>query len=1041
MRPRECVSSQMGRNQLSIAKKLTFVLIVVSLLPASILGLTHILNLHGLTKAALEKSSLQIEKKARESLELRAVELAGRVSEFLQAVETDAKLLCLLPKKVEVFQQFYTMHRKTVWTKEGTNDHPVEVWRDMPLYREIAFVDFSGQELIRIVDGYPVRQEELRDISKPENTTYKSEKYFLEVMKLPPGKVYVSHVTGWFVSLEEQLNGAKDVEHAVEGKKYEGVVRFAVKCSEDEDGTSGVIVLSLDHRHLMEFTMHILPTEERFVVFPSYSSGNYAFMFDDEGWIISHPKYCDIRSLRPDGSEFDPLDPHYYENLMAGKAPFNLDYAGTVNENYPLIASEVRKGRSGVTRTFNVGGIPRVMAYAPIRYNTPPYDRYGIFGGITIGVEISKFKEPVVSTEKAIREMLFRTKTESFLILVFSLLIAACLALVLARTITKPIRHLAQKAVEIADKKLPEDIIVHTGDELEILSKNLEAMAHEIHEHRMKLERSLEELTQSKKNLEQYSYELERQIWIIKNIHSLSQLMSIAYKRDDVLKAVLKIAVEGLGYDRAILYLFDPQSRQLICKGTYQFSPDHEKIAFSSSFNVDRHDCALVKAFRTGSTVFVNNVYSSENATELDKKIALSGGSKHIVWVPIRSRDKVIGVLGADRVGEESSIENTEIEALEILAGDAARAIEYSELYWQLVKEKNFVTLILAKIPLGVVVFDGRGHIRWFNPYAERFFGINKEEVIGKHFLEAFKDFPGWNSLVRECLESGCSIKPAMESTITFPDGKEHVVEYSSSVLAVENLPERNLLIFFQDITTRKEMEEHLRRTDRLASLGVLAAGIAHEIRNPLTGISLMMDDLHDRIQQEEYKELIRRSLQEIERLEDLVNGLLDFARPSRNFNIEKVHLFSVLADTLVFVRKLAKNSKVNILTEVEESLPPLDIDRERIKQVFLNLFLNAIQAMKEGGGTLFVKIFMVKAEDSMISKDSVRIVVSDTGKGIDPQDLPYIFDPFFSRRSSGCGLGLAIAHSIITEHGGRINVTSAPGKGSTFYFDIPIER
>jgi two-component system sensor histidine kinase HydH len=82
-----------------------------------------------------------------------------------------------------------------------------------------------------------------------------------------------------------------------------------------------------------------------------------------------------------------------------------------------------------------------------------------------------------------------------------------------------------------------------------------------------------------------------------------------------------------------------------------------------------------------------------------------------------------------------------------------------------------------------------------------------------------------------------------------------------------------------------------------------------------------------------------------------------------------------------------------------------------------------------------------VKAEDSMISKDSVRIVVSDTGKGIDPQDLPYIFDPFFSRRSSGCGLGLAIAHSIITEHGGRINVTSAPGKGSTFYFDIPIER
>ncbi|MEJ5300952.1 MAG: ATP-binding protein [Thermodesulforhabdaceae bacterium] len=155
---------------------------------------------------------------------------------------------------------------------------------------------------------------------------------------------------------------------------------------------------------------------------------------------------------------------------------------------------------------------------------------------------------------------------------------------------------------------------------------------------------------------------------------------------------------------------------------------------------------------------------------------------------------------------------------------------------------------------------------------------------------------------------------------------------------------------------------------------------------------------------------------------------------------MEKAYLPSVMADTLLLVRKLAKNSKIDVITEVEEPIPLLSIDRERIKQVFLNLFLNAIQAMDKGG-TLSVKIFRVKAEDSMIAKDSVRTMISDTGRGIDPEDLPYIFDPFFSRRSSGCGLGLAIAHNIITEHKGRINVVSIPGEGSTFYFDIPIDQ
>ncbi len=241
------------------------------------------------------------------------------------------------------------------------------------------------------------------------------------------------------------------------------------------------------------------------------------------------------------------------------------------------------------------------------------------------------------------------------------------------------------------------------------------------------------------------------------------------------------------------------------------------------------------------------------------------------------------------------------------------------------------------------------------------------------------------------------------------------------------------------DITSRKHMEEHIRRTDRLASLEFLSAGLAHEMRNPLTGLSLMMDDLHDHLMgNKEAQDIIRKALKEIERLENLITSLLDFAS-SKKLCLEDVSISSVISDSVLLVRKLTKNKGIKITTEVEENIPSFKLDRGKIKQVFLNLFLNAIQAMAEGG-TLSVKAFVTEAQDTTLSKPFLRVTVSDTGKGIAPQDIPYIFDPFFSKNPSGCGLGLAIVHSIVVEHGGSITVKSEEGKGTVFTIDLPFE-
>ena len=985
-------------------------------------------------------SAVQLEKRARESMELRTIELANRVSQFLRSCEEDLLVLKILPRDAHYYRQFLLNHRRTIWTREGTNENPIEVHRDVPLYREAAFIGPDGTEIVRVVGDRIVDASQLRDVSKPENTTYRSELYFEETLKVNAGEIYVSHVTGWFVTLEEQLHGAQRIEDAVEGRQFEGLIRFATPCMRDDGGFEGMVLLSLDHRHLMELTLHILPTEERFVVFPSYSGGNYAFMFDDEGWIISHPKSCDIRGILPDGSQFDASSPSYTrERVLSGEAPFNLDYAGFINPNYPLISREVRAGRAGMTSTFSVGGIPRVMSYAPIFYSSGVYKKHGVFGGITIGVETEKFKEPALLTESKIDEIVMQTKQNSLIILGCTALAAILLAIVLARTFTRPILLLAKRARGISAGHIADDIAVHTGDELELLAGNFSHMAREIREHQESLEHSLAELAQSKKSVEQYTCQLEKQLRVLKNVHYLSHYLGTVFDRELVLQTVLKTCVEGLGYDRAILYLYDPSKRSLYCHQTFGFSPEHEKRAKSASYDIDRQDCFPTKVFRSGETIFVKDIHTEERATPLDLKIAEVGESEFFVFTPITSRDRVIGVLGADTATSRRRISEIDVESLQILSNDAARSIERSNLYGKLIAERNFIKSIVTHMTSGIVTLDESGLVTWFNPYTEKVFEIQEQDALGKHYREAFAAFPSWPEVIDDHVHSGEDGGQSIEHQLQFQDGRQKILEVHFSKIYQEQQPMNMFLLFVRDITQRKLMEEHIRRSDKLVSLGVLAAGIAHEMRNPLTGISLLMDDLHDHLRDmPEERDLLQRSLQEIDRLENLINGLLDFAVPSRRVNLEVRPLVEVIENSLFLVRKMCKNQSIKLSVNAEGPLPLVKLDPEKLQQALLNLLLNAIQAMPRGG-SLDLEVRRVSWEESLISQPAVRIAVSDTGSGIPAEDMPYIFDPFFSRHPTGCGLGLAIVHSIVEEHSGRISVSSQLDKGTTFRVDLPV--
>jgi PAS domain S-box-containing protein len=1036
-----CEGVENMRLHFSILKKFVLAFLLLSIVPLCVFGFYTTRSVRQIGQGAIVSSSAELEKRGKESIELRAVELANRVSQFLRSREADLLTLQMMPRDALVYQQFSLAHRGKIWIREGTNENPIEAHKEIPLYREVAFIGPDGKEQILVRDNQILDAALLRDVSKPENTTYKCERYFEETKRLKSGEIYVSHVTGWYVTREEQLQGAERVEDAVEGKKFEGLLRFAVPCRAKDGQLEGIVMLSLDHRHLMDLTQHILPTEERFVVFPSYMSGNYAFMFDDEGWIISHPKFWDIRGILPDGSQFDASDPSYTKKrVVAGELPFNLDCAAFTHPNYPFIAKEVRAGKSGVTSTFNVGGIPRVMAYAPIYYDRGSYRKHGIFGGITIGVQTVKFQEPALLTSAKIEEMVQQTRNSASITLAVAAVVAIGLAVLLARTFTHPILLLAQRAKEIGSGDTPVEVEVKTGDELEILAHNFTRMAREIKDHQESLEKSLNELAKSKEAVEQYTIELEKRIKSLKNIHYLSHYLGVVFEREMVLQTVLKTCVEGLNFDRSLLYLYDPINRRLICHQTFGFSLEHEQRAKSASYDIDRHDCVPTKVFRNGQTIFVRDVFADDLVTPLDIKISEVGETFFYAFTPIKVQDQVIGVLGADNATSKREITEIDVESLEILTNDAARAIERSQLYQRVISERNFIESIFTHMNSGIITLDESGNITSLNPYSERVFGLEQKEAVGKDYHQVFHQYPAWLELIESFAKSPDVERQFLEHQLSSNGAQEKFLEVNLSRIHQEEQSRPVLLIFLRDITERKLLENHLRRSDRLISLGTLAAGVAHEIRNPLTGVCLLLDDLHDHLAEKpQEREMIQKALSEVERLENVANGLLDFAAPSSRLRFVVQPVEEVIRNTLFLIQKQCKKQNISLVIQVVDPLPPLHLDPDRFRQSLLNLFLNAIHAMPEGG-ELSLRVDQVLEDQSLVSGPAVRILVTDSGEGIPSEDIEYIFDPFFSRNPYGVGLGLAVVHSIIEEHGGRIAVSSELGSGTTFRLDLPID-
>jgi len=337
---------------------------------------------------------------------------------------------------------------------------------------------------------------------------------------------------------------------------------------------------------------------------------------------------------------------------------------------------------------------------------------------------------------------------------------------------------------------------------------------------------------------------------------------------------------------------------------------------------------------------------------------------------------------------------------------------------------------ILHSIANGVITVDINGNITSINKSAEMLTGYTYPNIINKSYKEIFCEHRYVNSLLLDTLASGTNYTnieidyPARNKDIHIRASTSRLKDSTGNIIGA--------VVVFEDLTAQHRLQAQMHKAERLASLGELMAGIAHEIRNPLTAIKGFVQYLQSTNNEQERREYMPIVIKEVDRANRVIETLLYFARPCKS-NYTLVDVNSLIEKTLVLVKSTGTRHKVEFRLQLDAAIPLIEGDAEQLKQVLLNLLINAIQAISIQG--------IVEIATSQTHDDFVHIRIADSGKGIKPANLNKIFDPFFTTKPAGTGLGLAVVQRIIHAHYGRIDIKSQQGSGTIVTLQLPTKH
>jgi hypothetical protein len=464
----------------------------------------------------------------------------------------------------------------------------------------------------------------------------------------------------------------------------------------------------------------------------------------------------------------------------------------------------------------------------------------------------------------------------------------------------------------------------------------------------------------------------------------------------------------------------------------------------SDEFNLPDDFLTLLRA--RSSADGIARVEEFENDDEPDGLDSLAFPSPHRAlscFAPCALRSRVVAVIGLGRTSDGALLSSEDTELLHAISGYVAVAIENALLLEEqahrakeLARLKEFNENIIESINVGVMVINLHGRITNWNGALEEIYDLRRAQAIGHRITEVFQ---------HEMLKALRQLMARSEWGRSEPvniykfrarsaNGRELILNLSLAPLHSKTAEIEGTLVAIEDVTERVRLEEQLQQSDKLSSIGLLAAGVAHEVNTPLTGISsysqMLMQQFPDGDPRQQLLEKIHR---QTSRASAIVNNLLNFSRVS-DARFTPIDLHRVLDDTLQLLEAQLRNTQIEVVRNYDADLPPAYGNAPKLQQVFMNLILNARDAMPEGG-----RLELTTAANG----SDVLVSFRDCGTGIAPEHLAKIYDPFFTTKQigKGTGLGLAVSYGIIQDHGGQIDVQSKPDEGSCFHITLPLAQ
>jgi PAS domain S-box-containing protein len=661
-----------------------------------------------------------------------------------------------------------------------------------------------------------------------------------------------------------------------------------------------------------------------------------------------------------------------------------------------------------------------------------------IRGGISVFLPMDDAYKALAST----RKFLF------FSAVGIIVLLESILYLLVKNIVLSPVSRLKEATAQIAQGNYDTRIKVDTKDEFGELARSFNKMAQELKESYAHLEQKVRDRTA----------EIRRSARELKLLQKINNLLNSGATLEEILDAITEGLTSVYGYDCAAIYLLDEGGEYLTCKSYSADSKVARKIEEMTGLKAVEYKAPLYDGslFRriidTKKPIITEDIVEVVKSNTDDKRIwklapaiAKLSGIKSGIGVPLLAGDKVVGVIGIGSKGKLSPKDSKKLANFGSQAGLAVEKArleqklrEYSEQLEQKVEERTralkeseerFRSLV-ENVNEAIFSLDLNGKILSWNKAAEEIYGWSEEEILQKDVGILCADGEKSRDCIVSAIETG-----RYDGEL---EGKRKNGEVFPAFISVRQLLDdkgnlRALVGVVRDITDQKErekLERQLLQSDKLATIGQLAAGVAHEINNPLANISLYAQMLSEEIKAG------KPDIKKLEIIEEqvdvaakIVNSLLEFSR-QREPEISHINVNREITKVLDIIGH--QFAGIEVIRDFDPDLPEISADPTQIQQVFINIITNAIQAMPNGGR---IVISTKKKEDK------VEIKISDTGVGIPKEHLSKIFDPFFTTKEigRGTGLGLSICYGIIERHNGTISVESEVGKGTTVTVELPL--